>query len=68
MTGIRLVANWSAVEGDIKKSPDWDELQPLVKLDILKDWIGLLSTEYDSCMYQWRREFKKPKKKTVKQK
>lgn len=48
MTGIRLVPNWSAVEGDIKKSPDWDELQPLVKLDILKDWIGLLSTEYDS--------------------
>ena len=29
MTGIRLVANWSAVEGDIKKSPDWDELQTL---------------------------------------
>jgi hypothetical protein len=65
MTGIRLVPNWSAVEGDIKKSPDWDELQPLVKLDILKDWIGLLSTEYDSCMYEWRRELKKRKKKTV---
>jgi hypothetical protein len=66
MTGIRLVANWSAVEGDIKKSPDWDELQPLVKLDILKDWIGLLDMEYNSCMYEWRREVKKPKKKTVK--
>ena len=44
---LTLKANFETGEGDIGNIDKWSENEPLLKLDILRDWIALLQIEYD---------------------
>jgi len=44
---IKLLANWGSGEGKIRLTPEWKIESPLMKLDLLQDWIFLLEREYD---------------------
>jgi len=49
MSGAKLTlkANFETGEGDIGNIDKWSENEPLLKVDILGDWIALLQIEYD---------------------
>jgi hypothetical protein len=49
MSGAKLTlkANFQTGEGDIGNIEKWSENEPLLKVDILQDWIALLQIEYD---------------------
>ncbi len=42
----KLTAKLNDGEGDLIIDPDWNALPPLLRADILKDWIHLLDEEY----------------------
>jgi hypothetical protein len=44
---LTLKANFETGEGDIGNIEKWSEHEPLLRADILKDWIYLLQIEYD---------------------
>ena len=44
---LTLKANFETGEGDIGNIDKWSENEPLLKVDILRDWIALLQIEYD---------------------
>ena len=63
---IKLIADWDSGEGKIRLPPGWKIESPLMKLDLLKDWIFFLEKEYNSEFQKWREEpmaLKKRKKK-----
>lgn len=59
---IKLLADWDSGEGEIRRPPEWEVESPLMKLDLLKDWIYLLEMEYKCEMQNWREELKVKKK------
>ena len=59
---IKLLADWDSGEGGIRRPPEWEVEYPLMKLDLLKDWIYLLEVEYKREMQNWREELKVKKK------
>lgn len=44
---VKLKANLFNGEGDVIFSDDWHNLDNLMKADILQDWIGELTKEYN---------------------
>jgi len=44
---LTLKANFETGEGDIGNIEKWSEHEPLLKVDLLRDWIALLQIEYD---------------------
>ena len=59
---IKLLADWDSGEGGMRLPPEWEVEYPLMKLDLLKDWIYLLEVEYKREMQNWREELKVKKK------
>jgi len=55
---IKLLADWDSGEGEIRLPPEWQSEYPLMKLDLLKDWIFLLETEYKRELKKWSEELK----------
>lgn len=45
-----LNANWIAIEGSVRIPPEWSEMCPMVRADLLKDWIADLSQEYNKTL------------------
>jgi hypothetical protein len=43
----RLVASFETGEGDVRFPPSWEGLSNLMRADLLKDWIGILTAEYE---------------------
>ena len=59
---IKLLADWNSGEGGINRPPEWEVAYPLIKLDLLNDWIYLLEMEYKRDLKKWREEIKVMKK------
>jgi len=55
---IKLLADWDSGEGGIRRPPEWEVEYPLIKLDLLNDWIYLLEMEYKCELQKWREELK----------
>ena len=56
---ITLKANFFNGEGDIGNIENWRrDNYPLLRADILQDWIGLLEQEYDVALEDMRKEWK----------
>jgi hypothetical protein len=43
----RLVASFEFGEGDVRFPESWKDLSNLMRADLLKDWIGVLTAEYE---------------------
>jgi|LakMenEpi03Aug12_release.lakeMendotaPanAssembly.Ray.scaffolds.fasta_scaffold31114_7 hypothetical protein len=43
----RLVASLETGEGDVRFPKDWENWSSLLRADLLKDWIGVLTNEYE---------------------
>ena len=59
--GWRCGTLWCAnadVDGEVTLSPEYDDLYPLAKLDLIRDWIGLLEREFDHIQGRWFAELK----------
>lgn len=59
---IKLLADWDSGEGGMRRPPEWEVEYPLMKLDLLKDWIYFLEMEYKRELKKWREEIKVMKK------
>lgn len=46
---LTLKANFQTGEGDIGNIDKWAENEPILKIDMLSDWIYLLQIEYDKA-------------------
>jgi hypothetical protein len=57
-TNVRLRSSWFAGEGELKISPEWDEIYPLWRADVLKDWIYELTHLYSEAMMEMGRPHK----------
>ena len=56
---IKLIANFVDGEGNIGNLENWRlDHDPLLRLDILKDWIYRLEHEYNLTFDEWRKERK----------
>ncbi len=56
---IKLRAELGIMEGEIFVSPEFRQLFPLERLDLLRDWIFLLEAERKKARAALRREWKK---------
>jgi hypothetical protein len=57
--GDRMGSLWcikNDVDGDVTLSEAYDELYSLAKLDLIRDWIGLLEREYTIVYEKWQNE------------
>jgi hypothetical protein len=54
---VRLRSNWGTGEGDIKLKHEWDEIYPLWRADVLKDWIYELTSLYSEAMQDMGRPY-----------
>ena len=54
---IKLIADWDSGEGSIERPKEWQIEYPLMKLDLLNDWIYILECEYNRELKEWRNEF-----------
>jgi hypothetical protein len=52
-----LTADASAVVGDVSLPDNWNRLDPLIRADLLKDWIRELNVEYDRARDEIARPF-----------
>jgi hypothetical protein len=62
-TEIRLAADANTGEGDISISPHFDSMNSLWQIDVLQDWIGDLTNEYNKRLSVWKNELKEVRKK-----
>jgi len=56
-----LKADFDSGEGDVLFPKQWHVNNDLLKSDILKDWVNLLTQDYDKAMADWRSELEKVK-------
>lgn len=56
-TNVRLRSSCFAGEGELKISPEWDEIYPLWRADVLKDWIYELTYLYSEAMMEMGRPY-----------
>ena len=54
---VRLRSSFGNGEGDIKLSHEWDEIDPLWRADVLKDWIYELTFLYSEAMQEMGRPY-----------
>ena len=62
-TEIKLTADVGAGEGDIKIMPHFEGMSALWQIDVLQDWIGDLTNEYNKRLSVWKNELKEVRKK-----
>jgi hypothetical protein len=55
---VRLRSSWFGGEGELKVSDEWNEIYPLWRADVLKDWIYELTDLYSEAMQEMGRPFK----------
>lgn len=48
MIAIELIADFESGKGSINMRQEFEQKKALVKLDLLKDWIAQMQTEYDN--------------------
>jgi len=54
-----LTIDWKNVEGGLSLPKEFKGADTLVRLDVLKDWCGLLLAEYDRTLLEFREEGRK---------
>jgi len=54
---VRLRSAWETGEGELKISDEWNEIYPLWRADVLKDWIYELTGLYSEAMMEMGRPF-----------
>jgi len=54
---VRLRSCWETGEGELKISDEWNEIYPLWRADVLKDWIYELTGLYSEAMQEMGRPF-----------
>ena len=52
----KLLADEYNGEGDLLMPDNWMQNSPLLRADILKDWIGMLQRHYDAALVEWYAE------------
>jgi|TARA_Y100000310_G_scaffold202006_2_gene202095 hypothetical protein len=55
-TVLTLRADLDSGEGDVPLTSKFDKLSPLMKADLLKDWIGELEVLYEEALYDFNSE------------
>ncbi len=68
-TGIKLVFDDFAGEGEIQITNDFYASSTLMQVDVLGDWIGELETIYNETMEEWKKEMEavRPKEEKIKE-
>ena len=68
-TGIKLVFDDFAGEGEIQITNDFYNTSTLMQVDVLGDWIGELETIYNETMGEWKEEMEamRPKEENTKE-
>lgn len=51
-----LRADLENIAGDIKLSRDFEMLEPIERLDILRDWLCCLTHEYNAAHDEWQEQ------------
>ena len=54
MKDCKLISNYNSGEGDIQLSETFNAADPLLRADILKDWIFLLGEQYKKALVEMR--------------
>jgi len=62
---LTLRANLDSGEGNVPLTSKFDELSPLMKADLLKDWIGQLGVLYTDVLTDFDAEMDRVKKREV---
>jgi hypothetical protein len=55
MSKLTLKANFNEGSGSIGNKDQWKKIDPLLRLDILKDWIAELEEEYKVAFHDNRK-------------
>lgn len=58
-TGAMFEADINSGEGNFIATEELEECNNLLKLDIVNDWIGMLSKYYDNTFEDWQEEIEK---------
>jgi hypothetical protein len=48
-----LIADYDSGEGSVKLSKEFENMDGLMKADILQDWIRALENEYEDALEEW---------------
>jgi len=59
MNKLTLKASFSNGSGSVGNKEKWKKLDPLLRLDILQDWIAELEEEYKIAFYDNRKNMTK---------
>jgi hypothetical protein len=52
----RLIADYESGDGEVVLSEEFLSSYPLIRADILQDWISILTTEYEKALDEMRKE------------
>ena len=61
-TGAMFEADTNSGEGNFEPTNELEECYNLLKLDIVQDWIGMLTSYYDNTLAEWHQEIKEQQK------
>lgn len=61
MNMFTITYNFAYDQTDIKRTPTFENLDGLTKLDILLDALAIIESEYDAAREQWSAEIKQRK-------
>ena len=61
-TGAMFAADINSGEGNFEPTNELEECYNLLKLDIVQDWIGMLTSYYDNTLAEWHQEIKEQQK------
>ena len=56
LRAMMLIVDMDDGEGRTYASDDWQELDPLTKLDCLRDWRYELDMQYNQALVDWREQ------------
>tara|TARA_R100001510_G_scaffold1013_1_gene795 strand:+ start:4042 stop:4290 length:249 start_codon:yes stop_codon:yes gene_type:complete len=57
-TGAMFEADIQVGEGNFIATKELEECNNLLKLDIVQDWIGMLTSYYNNTFAEWQQEIK----------
>ena len=57
-TGAMFEADIQVGEGNFIATDELEECNNLLKLDIVQDWIGMLTSYYNNTFVEWQQEMK----------
>jgi hypothetical protein len=58
-TGAMFEADINSGEGNFIATKELEECNNLLKLDIVNDWLGMLTSYYDNTFLEWQEEMEK---------